>query len=178
MKKNQITLAILFTFLSFFSAFSQETEKKSFKERLYTGGNIGLSFGSYTNILISPIIGLKLTPKLYSGIGFEYNYTKDKIYNTERTYNQYGGRAFLQYNIIPQLFAHSEFSGMSLERYVTNETKTRDFVPFLYLGGGYRQMLSPRSFMTFRVLFDVLQHKNSPYTSWEPLLSIGFGVEI
>ncbi len=162
---------------------TQETTKKEkvpFKDKLFTGGSIGLTFGDYTNVIISPVIGARLNPKVYAGLGIEYQYTKDKRYNPSLTYNQYGGRVFAQYNIVPTLYAHGEFAGYSMERYVSSITrsKEREFVPFIYFGGGYRRMISERSFVSVQVLFDVLQHKYSPYKAWEPIFSVGFGVGI
>lgn len=163
------------------STIAQETadsEKVPFKDKLFTGGSIGLTFGDYTNVMISPVIGARLNHKVYAGLGIEYQYTNDKRYNPSLTYNQYGGRLFAQYNIVPNLFAHGEFAGYSMERYTTFSKKERNFVPFIYFGGGYRQMISKRSFVSLQVLFDVLQHKYSPYKAWEPIFSIGFGVGI
>jgi len=163
------------------SAIAQENlekEKTPFKDKLFTGGSLGLTFGNYTNVMISPVIGARLNPKVYAGLGIEYQYTKDKRYTPALTYNQYGGRLFAQYNIVPKLYAHAEFAGYSMEHYNTLLKKQRDFVPFIYFGGGYRQMLSERSFVSVQVLFDVLQHKYSPYKAWEPIFSVGFGVGI
>ncbi|MCU4157612.1 hypothetical protein J1N10_16670 [Carboxylicivirga sp. A043] len=172
-------IALLFTIQ--LGAVAQEVkddERKSFRDKLFTGGSIGLSFGDYTNLIVSPVIGARLNPKVYAGLGIEYQYTKDKRYDPSLTYNQYGGRLFAQYNIRPTVFAHGEFAGYSMERYVTLATKERNFVPFIYFGGGYRKMISERSFFSVQVLFDVLQHQYSPYKAWEPILSVGFGVGI
>jgi hypothetical protein len=159
---------------------SSDETKVPFKDKLFTGGSIGLTFGDYTNVIVSPVIGARLNHKVYAGLGIEYQYTKDKRYTPSLTYNQYGGRLFAQYNIVPSLFAHGEVAGYSMERYVNTIplSKERNFVPFIYFGGGYRQMISDRSFVSIQVLFDVLQHRYSPYKAWEPIFSIGFGVGI
>jgi len=161
-------------------AVAQETSeaKKPFREKLFMGGNLGLTFGTYTNIIVSPVIGARLNEKIYAGLGIEYQYTEDKRYNPSLTYNQYGGRVFAQYNIVPKLYAHTEFAGYSMERYVRRGRKERGFVPFIYVGGGYRQMISERAFFSVQVLFDVLQDSHSPYKAWEPIYSVGFGVGI
>ncbi|TRX64259.1 hypothetical protein [Carboxylicivirga sp. M1479] len=186
MKKFSVLLIAFSLFQSAFVLNAQDEvktdgsnveENKPFKDKLFAGGSLGLSFGDYTNVTVSPVIGVRFNPKVYAGLGLEYQYTKDKRYTPSYTYNQYGGRIFTQYNIVPNLFAHAEVAGYSMERYVLSE-KERDFVPFVYIGGGYRQMLSKRSFVTMQVLFDVLQHQHSPYNSWEPIFSVGFGVGI
>jgi hypothetical protein len=184
MKTTTLILLGLMAFSGFSNAQLQiqqkdsPEDKKPLKEKLYTGGNLGLTFGSYTNIMISPILGVMWSPKIHTGLGIEYNYTKDKRYERDFTYHNYGGRVYAQYYLVPQLFAHSELVGLSLERYtqLDPDIKQRHFVPFIYLGGGYRQQLSGRSFVSFRVLFDVLQHEYSPYQSGEPYYTVGFGV--
>ncbi|WP_439184707.1 hypothetical protein [Carboxylicivirga taeanensis] len=178
---KRVFFLVIFASLSFVADGQETSEqpKQAFKDKLFTGGSLGLTFGDYTNVIISPVIGARLNPKVYAGLGIEYQYTKDKRFNPSRTYNQFGGRLFGQYNITPSLFAHGEFAGYSMERYTaTLQNKQRDFVPFIYFGGGYRQMLSRRSFVSVQVLFDVLQHKYSPYKAWEPIFSVGFGVGI
>jgi hypothetical protein len=52
----------------------------------------------------------------------------------------------------------------------------RQWVPFLFLGGGFSQPITKNTWFTAEVLFDVLQNEHSPYKSWEPFFSVGFGV--
>ena len=76
MKKSFLVLIILFS--SLFSGFSQDTQddnysssvfkkkwKDNFQNRIFYGGNLGLQFGTVTMIDISPMVGYKLTEKLY-----------------------------------------------------------------------------------------------------------------
>lgn len=175
----------LFTFITIAQT-TNTTEQKaptpkkvSFKDKLYSGGSFGLSgnFSDYMSLRISPMVGARISPKLYSGIGLEYIYTKDNRYKTDISAHDYGARLFGQYNFIPQLFAHLEFAGYSYQSFYFNgQTADRNFVPFIWLGGGYRQYISEKSFFSARILFDVLQDKHSPYDSGEPVISIGFGV--
>lgn len=176
MKKYFFNLVCLLTFSGALCA--QGATSKSFKEKLYAGGHLGLTVGDYTNIIASPMLGVRLNDRVNVGGGVEYQYTKDKGGDPVFTYNQYGGRLFAQYNLTSSLFAHTEFAGMSMQRYNTSGLKERNLVPLLYVGGGYRQYVSERSFVSFRVLFDVLKNQNSPYKDWYPLYSIGFGVGI
>jgi len=174
---KKITLTTIFLLFTLLLSAQNNTAAKPFREKLYTGGQFGATFGTYTNLMISPMIGARFSEKIYAGLGLEYQYTKDKHYSQPKTYNQIGARIFSQYNFAPKLFAHTELAGLSME-YYNLSSKSRNFVPFFFMGGGYRQQLSPRSFVSFRVVFDVLQHKNSPYSAWEPIFSIGFGVGI
>jgi len=176
--KRFISVALVTCICLLSSAQENEEQKTPFRDKLFMGGNLGLTFGNYTNVIISPVIGAKLNEKVYAGLGIEYQYTKDKRYDPSLTYNQFGGRVFAQYNIVPKIYAHGEFAGYSMERYSTISKKERSFVPFIYFGGGYRQMISERAFFSVQVLFDVLQNTHSPYKAWEPIYSVGFGVGI
>ena len=37
------------------------------RERLYFGGNFGLSFGNITSVIVSPLAGYHITPRLSAG---------------------------------------------------------------------------------------------------------------
>jgi hypothetical protein len=157
---------------------NDSTEQRiPFKSRLSFGGNLGLMFGSYTNIVVAPIMGIRWSKRFTSEVGVEYNYTKDSRYEPDYTYNQYGGRVSSQFFVIPQLYAHAEFAGLSMEQYYFDIGKNeRHFVPFLYLGAGFRQSLGGNSYMSFRIMFDVLNNEYSPYSPGEPFYSVGFGI--
>lgn len=184
MNKNMLkycfTLLLLF-FITFCFAQSElekeleneEAQETGFdKTKIYYGGYLNLSFGTYTVIGVQPLVGYKFTPELSAGIQLTYEYSS---YDNSSSSN-YGGSLFSRYRILPQLYAHAEFSTINYELiYFTGETE-RTWVPFLFLGGGYSQPISENVWMNAQVLFDVLQNENSPYESWEPFFSIGFGV--
>ena len=54
----------------------------------------------------------------------------------------------------------------------------RTWVPFLLLGGGFSQLVSPNVWVFVEILFDVIQDDNSPYkdNAWDPFISFGVGV--
>ena len=41
-----------------------------FKDRIFVGGNLGLTFGTITNIEIAPLIGYMLTPSWSAGVAW------------------------------------------------------------------------------------------------------------
>ncbi|NNK01545.1 MAG: hypothetical protein HKP58_14145, partial [Desulfatitalea sp.] len=51
-----------------------------------------------------------------------------------------------------------------------------DWVPFLWLGGGFSQRLGQNTWAFVEVLFDVIQEEKSPYDDWEPVISVGVGM--
>jgi hypothetical protein len=82
--KKIILLASLITFTTIAKAQDDETEKKGFqKEKLFVGGNFGLTFGDYTLINISPQIGYRFTKLFAAGVGINGQYVgyRDRDFN-------------------------------------------------------------------------------------------------
>lgn len=162
----------------------EKSESPPSKEsRWYYGGEVGFGFSSdYFSIGIEPIVGYKITPKFSLGGKIGYTYISDSRYDPLPTLNtsNYGGSIFSRYRIIPQLYAHAEFAYWSYEQAIDitadgYETE-RVWVPFILLGAGFSQMISPNVWAYAEVLFDVLNDPNSPYEEWDPWISVGVGV--
>lgn len=189
----------VFTVLFIFSSFTfaqtadstKTTEQKksntsqnnsSGVSKWYYGGSVSFGFSSnYFSIGVQPVVGYKVTPQFSLGgkVGYTYwsNSSVDPTFNS----SNYGGSVFSRYRFIPQLYAHAEFAYWSFENayYVPNSNDyltEREWVPFLLLGGGYSQMISPNVWAYAEVLFDVLNDTNSPYEEWDPFISFGVGV--
>jgi hypothetical protein len=155
---------------------SVEKESKFDKSKLYYGGYVNASFGNYTVLGAAPLVGYKLTPKFSVGGQITYEYVKDKRYSTDYETSSYGFSAFSRLRLFPQLNAHVEFAQMNYELYNSIGKSDREWVPFLFVGGGYSQPISKRTWFTAQVLFDVINDEDSPYKDWEPYFSVGFGV--
>jgi hypothetical protein len=119
-----------------------------------------------------------LNPKTSVGLKIGYTYSEYTSYGQKITASNYGASVFGEYRIIPQAYAHAEFAYVSYEHPTFNSASTRDWVPFLLLGGGLVQPVSHTTSLFVEVLFDVLQDSNSPYDDWEPFISIGARVGI
>jgi hypothetical protein len=172
--KHFLPLITLF-FISI-AGFNQAREKdteepmeyQSFKERLYTGGNLSMSFGTFTYVDIAPIVGYRVTEDFSVGLGGKYVYIG---YNsTPRTSTSiYGGSIFSRYLFLENFLAHAEFQGLNVE---VRETFTgqikRKLVPISLVGGGYKQSLGGSSYMQIMLLYDVIGDKNSPYQGTSP----------
>jgi hypothetical protein len=143
---------------------------------VYYGGTVGLSFGNYFRLSIMPLVGYQLSPKVSGGIKVSYEYIKDKRYSSPVTYHNYGGSVFARFRLNPKLYLHSEFAYISYKYKISDFESDREWVPFLYLGGGYIQPISASTSFFVEVLVDVLQDKNSPYEKWDPYVSVGIGV--
>ena len=139
---------------------------------IYFGGAIGFSFWSdYTRISIEPLAAYKLSQKLSVGGKFRYEYLRDKRGPVDYTANNFGVSAFSNYRVLRPIYAHGELAVMSYDYPTGKET-----VPFLFVGGGYTQFLRPGMATNFEVLWDLINDKNSPYESGQPLVSVGVAV--
>lgn len=166
----------LILFLSFLYNLSFSQIKESFWEKVYIGGNFGLQFGNTTIVNIAPQFGYRITDKLSSGLGITYIYYKykDPIYNYSFSTDIYGGSIFARYLIYQNLFAYSEYEQLSFEvyDYFQNNIK-RQWIPAMFVGGGYSQPIGDRSFAQITLLYDIIQDRYSPYQN--PIIRIGFG---
>jgi len=193
MKQNLLIFSFLILFTSLFAQVENDSTQKnpkyqqqekqtkkqktqpSFKmSKVFIGGSLGFSFGSVASIRINPLVGYRLTPKLSAGLTGLYEYNSYDTYYGRQSYNNYGGSVFSRFRVIPQLYAHAEFSYISYEKIVLGADRTG--VPFLFLGGGYAQRLGGNTYAYAQILFDVLQDKNSPYADWEPFYSVGVSI--
>lgn len=150
--------------------------KAPMKDKIYFGGNVGLTIGNYTRIAVYPLVGYKFTPKLSGGLKIVYEYISDNRYSSKYNTSNYGGSLFARYRVIPSLYAHVEYAQINYELYNFNGESVREWIPFLFVGAGYSQKMGGNAWLNFQVLFDVLQSDKSPYQEWAPFYSIGVGV--
>lgn len=158
---------------------NQDEPEQAFKDRLWFGGGIGLSFGTYTAVQLDPLVGIYVDKgrKLSTGLGASYWYFRDSRYTPALEQSVYGYRLFSRYRVIEQAFLHAEFLHLNAERYSTlDQTVQRMWVPHLLVGAGYVQPLGGNASFYLQVLFEVLQDPNSLYLGQGPILSGGVGV--
>lgn len=151
---------------SFSMLYGQEVRREAppLKDRLFFGGNVGLQFGTYTNIDVSPIIGLWVMPRVAVAAGPDFRYYKDPYGST----TIFGGKTYLEIilledlnNILPLgihlgLFIHGEYEALSLESAFFNPAPNdagRFMLNTFLAGGGIRQQLGRRSAMNLTFLW-------------------------
>jgi len=164
--KQIIGLFFILLIISFSDLYGQNTrdEKPPFKERLFYGGNLGLQFGTITDIEISPLIGIWVLPRIGIAAGPSYRYYKDPI---DRT-SIYGGITYIQFiflqdlnNIIPLglhagLFLQAEYELLSLESTffkIAPYDTGRFLTGTALIGGGMSQYISQRSSLNLSLLW-------------------------
>ena len=172
------------------SAFAQDEEepKKGFdREKLFFGGTFGASFGSYTFVNVSPLVGYQFNRYFAAGTGINFIYSSSKYdygnpnldYRTE--YGYVGLPIFGRFYPINFLFIHAQpemnYTWGKVKFYDGTPEQKLDpkFVPSVLVGAGAAIPLggNGRSAMTVMYQYDVVQDPRSPYGK-NAFLSIGF----
>lgn len=171
-KPLNIFLVFLLFSISTHSAFSQNKESNNpysglpFKDRLFFGGDLGLSFGTVTYIRVAPIIGYNISPKFAVGGGPSYQYYKDNRYSGYET-SIYGGSVFGRYFVLENIFLQSEFEVLNLDELYYNPlsdfTRQRVTIPVWFVGAGFSQRSANGSGFFIGVFYDLIGDINSPY---------------
>jgi hypothetical protein len=156
----------------------KEQKRSRYQEsKFFFGGNLGLSFGTYTYIEIAPLVGYKVIPRLWVGLGPKYMYMKQKdLYET----SIYGFKTFASFTVFQNIsetipinlgdvFIYAENESLNFESYIYNERK---WVNIMLVGGGMRFPIGQRSGLSILVLWDVTQ--NPEYRYLNPEMRIQF----
>ena len=175
--------------LVFFSAVvaAQDEEKTTTtNNRLFAGGSLGLSFGNYTLINLSPQIGYRFNKYLASGIGFNLIYAsqKDKDYYgrdlSKSVQGITGLNVFTRFYPVEKFFVQIQpeanyifgnityFQGNAPGKYKLDA----QIVPSFLAGGGLVVPTGNGALIT-TVMYDVLQRLNSPYGN-KPIVNVGY----
>lgn len=164
------TIPALFIFSNIYS---QEVEKSSFMDNVYSGGGFGAWFSEdYSYVELSPAAGYMISKKLSTGLGITYRYVDKRYYYTngdsfKRSSSTYGGRIFARMNIYGPVFLHGEYESLSYEfpSGVGNEF-TREWVPGLFLGASYMKLIGKKGGVGITILYN-FQYDDfkSPYNN-------------
>ena len=188
MKKKLFTVAF---FIFSLAAFAQEEveEQKGFqKEKLFVGGNFGLTFGNYTLINVSPQLGYRFNNTLAAGMGINGLYVSDKRYFNNGTPAYKTSQGVLGLNVFGRVYPIQQIllQAQPELNYVfgkqTFYQPTQEFkldaviVPSLLMGGGLVIPSGGGAFMA-TVFFDVLQKERSPYGR-RPIYNFGYNISL
>src|SRR4030095_2090059 len=138
---------------------AQEYSKKSnipWTDRIFVGGNLGLTFGDITSVEVAPQVGYMITPRWAAGLGFRYSYYRNNYYNYESS--SYGPQFFSRFMIFKGLYAEGIYEANNMEIYklVDPVRQTyvieREWISSLLLGGGYSSQIGGRSSFFISIL--------------------------
>ena len=179
-----LTTCFLFATLSNGYGQNKREEIPPLRERIFFGGSLGLQFGTYTNIHVTPIVGLWVRPRIAIAAGPNFTYYKDPYYET----TMYGGNAYIQFvpvkdinNAIPiglhmGIFLHLEDELLSLESSVWDPQNPGErFTVNTLLGGfGISQQLGMRSALNLMFLWTLTDSGYALYSNPEIRISFSF----
>lgn len=180
--------AICFSALFSLQVLAQATEPPADegfqKEKLFFGGNFGLSFGDYTLVDVSPQVGYRFSHLFAAGMGINAQYvsTKQRYANGDPYSKTAQGVAGL--NIFARLFpvnyvmlqvqpeANYIFGKQTWYNPPAEYKLNAAIVPSLLIGGGV-VIPSGRGAFIASVFYDALQKPNAPYGA-RPIYKFGF----
>jgi hypothetical protein len=150
------------------------------RERIITGGGLGLSFSSNQDFFaINPLIGYTITKKFAAGTGASYQYVKFKNLGGGQSIsiNNYGLNPFARYTVYEGFFAHAEYEWLSFEQPI--EGGRKNFNSFL-AGGGLLQPIGNRSSFFVMVLYNFSYRTPQPteFTPYNSPIVIRAGVNL
>ena len=169
---KQIVTILTLVLLGSFNLFAQKgdyelADESNFMDRVYVGGGLGLSGGSWGgSVSISPIVGYMVSNRLSVGVGATYQYYK---YNSntpgisDYSDNRYGGSVFARMNLVRQVFAYGEYSFLNYS--INGDSNNRDTAYRLPIGLGFSQSMGARSSFNIVAAYDMLYEINGPYGS-------------
>lgn len=155
---------------------SAEPQAKKYKPFLL-GGVAGMTFGDFTELRLSGLIGYRFSPDFSGGVKATYRTSWDKQTTSSQeqvtaTDNAFGGGAYFQYNPAKEFYLMSEYAYQKYNTNTTQGTNSRD-VNFLFLGTGYTNELSPNVFLNAGIKVDVLNDQDSPFSDFTPFFEVG-----
>lgn len=165
---------LVITFIVTTLSVSAQTDKEisdrsSFLDRAYVGGNVGFQFGDITNVQIAPLAGYRVTNDFSVGLGIQYQYTKNKRYTPALTSNNYGTSVFARYRIKAPFFLQAEYEYLNYElTSIPSFEKSRRSLSSLFVGGGISQPINANAAFTLSVLYNLSYDETdltSPYSS-------------
>ena len=178
----RLITAILMMALSL-TAFSQgknnSLEGMPLRDRIVTGGGLGLGFGSVQDYFsVSPMIGYRLTARLLAGTGVTYRYTNYKVVKPSIKLNDYGLNPFLRFTFYRNIFLQTEYEYLNYEYPLTvAETTRRSFDSFL-AGGGFIQPLGERFAFYLMALYNFSYQDQVQYSPYDSPFVIRAGINI
>lgn len=187
MHRNLILLSfVLIHFSTLITA--QDVKDMTFGQRIFIGGDFGMTFGTNTYINISPYVGYRITNRLSAGLGPIYIYERYKYYDIKTS--TYGGKAIMSFIVLKDIgqnlniglgniMLHTEneilniekiYFDYNIQRYVN--TQERVWIDNWLIGAGLNQSFGSRGGINLYILWDLTQNQYSPYSN--PVVKIGF----
>lgn len=192
--KGKFFIALIVLLTSSIVTVAQEKikEEKTFRDKIFFGGSVGMVFGTVTRVDILPEVGMWVLPQWAIGFGGRYTFRKDHynfINGESSTYKAHiwGVSGFTQILPIPDLdkafkigihggpIFQGEWEGLYMDKGTIDPNAinpgNKGWVHIILVGAGYRFPLGERAALNLLVMWDLTNSKYSPYTT-NPLLRV------
>jgi len=190
--KPLLMLLIIALLATNVSAQLKVKERKTFSEKIFFGGTVGMVFGSVTRIDILPQVGMWVIPNWAIGIGGRYTFRKENysiVSGQSRPYKAHiwGVSAFTQVLPFPDLdkafkigihggpIFQGEWEGLYLDKSMYSPTASskedKGWVHQILVGIGYRFPLGDKAALNILAMWNLTDSRYSPYTS-NPMLRV------
>jgi hypothetical protein len=151
-------------------------QDENYKHSFFTGGNLGVQFGTVTMIDISPQGGYYIFENMSVGLGLTYQYINDHRFSA--TMHVLGGRVFtrLYLPFYNSIFAHVEYEYMTYNTNVYSLMGQKEWINLsnVLAGVGYRQRIYGRSAITLMVLWNFNETQYTLYSN--PVIRAGIDI--
>jgi len=172
----KILLSIVLIF-SFYYATAQGAikKKRQLSDKVFFGMGMGLQFGTYTAIELTPMIGYMPINNLFFGAKGKYEYYKNNNINAGTSV--YGYSIFGTYAFFNSVLAYAEYEAISLESAyfyssLVSPDGDRYWLHSPLVGGGVLQSLGGRSKIMLLLLWNLNQTYGNYYSN--PIVRVSF----
>lgn len=190
--KSGILLLILFLLNVSIFAQSKAKEAKTFSDKIFYGGSIGLLFGTVTRVDILPQVGIWIIPQCAIGVGGRYTFRKENysiIGSESKPFKAHiwgvsGFTQIMPFRDLDKAFHigihggpifQGEWEGLYLDKGLVNpslsENNGKGWVHLVLAGVGYRFPLGDKAALNLLAMWNLVDSRYSPYSS-NPMLRI------
>ena len=133
------------------------------RERTVVGGSLGLGLSSSNGSgmffgAITPLVGYRITERFSAGVGFNFTYSKTRLYQEQ----YYAGIAWARLGLFNGIFACAEINQVNAPVYSFNGS-SRETFPLLLAGAGISQGIGHGLGTYFQIMYDFTEEERSPY---------------
>ena len=184
--KKLLFFVVLISFTAAVYGQDEEMPVSTLKDKLFAGGSLGLSFGRYTFINLSPQIGYRFNKYLSSGVGFNL------IYASQKEEDSYGRdyrkitQGITGLNLFARFYPFEKFliQIQPEANYIFGNVRyyqppaegkyklDAEIVPSFLAGAGMVVPTGNGALIT-TIMYDVLQKTSSPYGN-KPIVNVGY----
>jgi hypothetical protein len=139
--------------------------------RLIYSGNFSINYWNGWYIFLNPRIGIKTDKKnvFIPGAGLVYLYWGNRI---SGSFYLYGPMTYAMINVLPSFYLAGEFYYINQQDFRSSFNPFRRiWIPYTYVGGGYRSRITDGLSTNLSILFNITPHRSSVFSN--PFFQVG-----